>query len=77
MHGVLLQFPGGLFEMAFTLALVAAALLLVGVIVSLGVFAYRSTKGDGVPDPEEVVPEQVNDDEGVTEGDADDEWKYY
>lgn len=74
---VLLVLPSGLFEMAFTLALVAGALLLVGMMVSLGVFAYRSTKGDGVRDPEEVVPEKISDDEGVTEGDADDEWKYY
>ncbi len=77
MDHLVLQFPGALWEMAFTLALVAGAVLLIGMILSLGVFAYRSTKGEGVPDPEEVVPEKIDDDTGVTEGDADDEWKYY
>lgn len=75
MDPAFLQLPSGLFGMAFTLALIAGALLLVGVMVSLGVFAYRSTRGDGVPDPEDVAPEKA--DEGVSEGHDDDEWKYY
>jgi hypothetical protein len=73
-----LQFPSVLFEMAFTLAVIAGALLLVGVVGSLAVFAYRSTMGDGVEDPAAVVPDRIEDDEdALQEGDADDEWDYY
>jgi len=76
MNPVFLQLPSNLFGMAFTLALIAGGLLLAGVVVSLAVFAYRSTRGDGVPDPEGAVPGEV-DGEDVTEGGDDDEWKYY
>jgi len=75
---VLQSFPSGLFEMAFTLALVAGALLLLGGMVSMGVFLYRSVKGDGMKDPREVAPEKTKDDDsGVSKGDTDDEWDYY
>jgi hypothetical protein len=78
MAAPVLQFPSGLFEMAFTLALVAGALLLLGGMASMGVFLYRSVKGDGMKDPREVVPEKTKDDDsGATKGDADDEWDYY
>ncbi|PSP91721.1 hypothetical protein BRC87_02215 [Halobacteriales archaeon QS_4_66_20] len=67
-----------MFEMAFSLALVAGALLLLGGMVSMGVFLYRSMKGDGMKDPREVAPEKTKDgDSGVTKGDTDDEWDYY
>lgn len=70
--------PSGLFEMAFTLAVVAGAALLIGAIVSLAVFAYRNLKGEGMRDPEEVAPEKVADEEdGVSKADPDDEWDYY
>lgn len=75
---VLQSFPSGVFEMAFSLALVAGALLLLGGMVSMGVFLYRSMKGDGMKDPREVAPEKTKDDDsGVTKGDTDDEWDYY
>ena len=75
---VLQSFPSGVFEMAFSLALVAGALLLLGGMVSMGVFLYRSMKGDGMKDPREVAPEKTKDDDsGVTKGDTDDEWDHY
>ncbi|MEF8814697.1 MAG: hypothetical protein V5A55_12900 [Halovenus sp.] len=75
---VLQSFPSGLFEMAFTLALVAGALLLLGGMVSMGVFLYRSVKGDGMKDPREVAPEKTKDDDSdLSKGDSDDEWEYY
>ncbi len=73
---VLQGLPSGLFEMAFTAALVAGGLLLLGGLVSFVVFGYRSIKGDGMRDPKEVVPEKVEDDE-LSEGGSDDEWDYY
>lgn len=64
-------------DMAFSLALIAGAALLLGAMVSLSVFAYRSIKGEGMKDPREVAPEKTDDDGGVSEGEADDEWDYY
>ncbi|PSQ47563.1 hypothetical protein BRD19_09125 [Halobacteriales archaeon SW_7_65_23] len=61
-------------EFAFSIALIAGALLLLGGLVSFAVFAYKTTRGDGMKDPREAMPE--NDDE-LTEGDSDDEWDYY
>ena len=61
-------------EFAFSIALIAGALLLLGGLVSFAVFAYKTTRDDGMKDPREAMPE--NDDE-LTEGDCDDEWDYY
>jgi len=77
MDPLVAQLPSDLFGAAVTLALVTGGLLLVGALVSFAVFAYRSVKGDGMRDPQEVVPEKTKDDEGLTEGDTDDEWDYY
>lgn len=78
MNALVLQFSSSLIEMGFTLALVAGGLLLVGVLVSLLVFAYRSVLGDGPKDPREVAPEKTKDDDnGLREGDQNDEWDYY
>jgi hypothetical protein len=71
---VVAQLFGDVYGSAVTLALVTGGVLLLGALVSFAVFAYRSVKGDGMRDPQEVVPET---DERVTEGDADDEWDYY
>jgi len=77
MDVVLISFPSSLFEMAFTLALVAGGLLLLGGIVSGLVYAYKSISGEGVRDPREAVPEKAETDDGLTKGDEDDEWDYY
>lgn len=74
---VMLQFPSGLFEMAFTLALVAGAVLILGGLVSFGVYLYKSVRGEGMKDPREVAPEKVNDEEELSKGNQDDEWEYY
>lgn len=66
--------PTGLFDTAFTVALLAGGLLLLGGMVSFAVFAYRSVRGDGMKDPEEVAPDR---DDDLSEGDADDEWDFY
>ena len=71
------QFSGDLFGAAVTLALVTGGLLLIGALVSFAVFGYRSVKGDGMRDPQEVVPEKTTDDDDLTEGSSDDEWDYY
>jgi len=76
MRAVLAQGGSGLFELAFTAAVFAAGLLLLGGLASFAVFLYRSVRGDGMRDPREVAPEKAGD-EGVQEGDADDEWDYY
>jgi hypothetical protein len=73
---VLAQVGSGLFETAFTVALVAGGLLFLGGLVSFAVFLYRSVSGDGMRDPGEVVPEEANDDD-VERGDDDEEWDYY
>lgn len=75
---ILQTFPSGLFEMAFTLAVVAGGLLLIGATISLAVYGYRNLKGEGTRDPAEVAPERVDDEEdGIREADPDDEWDYY
>jgi len=77
MDPVIAQVSSGLLQGALTLALVAGGLLLAGALVSFGVFAYRSVKGDGMRDPSDVGPEVTADDDDVTEGDPNDEWDYY
>lgn len=66
----------GLFDAALTGALVVGGLLFVGALASFAVFLYRSVKGDGMRDPREVAPGKAGD-EGIQEGDSDDDWKYY
>lgn len=73
---VLAGVGSGLFETAFTAALIAGGLLFLGGLVSFAVFAYRSVKGEGMRDPREVAPEETEDDD-VERGDSDDEWDYY
>jgi len=75
MNPVVVQFSSDLLSGAFTLALIAGGLLLLGGLVSLGVFIYRSVKGDGMRDPQEVASETDSDE--VTEGGPDDEWEFY
>jgi hypothetical protein len=75
---VLQSFPAGIFEIAFTAALVAGGLLFLGGLLSFAVVLYRSVQGDGMKDPRDVVPEKTTDDDsGVTKGDSDEEWDYY
>jgi hypothetical protein len=77
MYTLVAQISSDLLGGAFTIALVAGGLLLAGAFVSFAVFAYRSVKGDGMRDPQEVVPEKTTDDDDLTEGSSDDEWDYY
>jgi len=66
----------GLFDAVLTGALAVGGLLFVGALVSFAVFLYRSVKGEGMRDPREVAPEKAGDD-GLQEGESDDEWDYY
>jgi hypothetical protein len=67
-----------LFEIAFTAALVVGALLLVGVVISLAMFAYQSVRGEGMKDPRESTAGSPADGESeLQEGNHDDEWDYY
>lgn len=77
MTSVVAPIQSGIFEAALTLALVVGGLLLLGALVSFAVYGYQNVKGDGMPDPEEVVPEKLEDEDELTEGGADDEWDYY
>lgn len=74
---VVLQIPtgSGLVTAIAQVAVVLATLLLVGMLVALGVYAYRHLRGDGIEWPEDRDDPQGN--EGVTRGDSDDDWKYY
>lgn len=75
MHGFVAQsMPTGLFDMAFSLALLAGALLFIGGLISFAVFGYRSIKGEGMKDTGDEAP---GDDGELTEGDSDDEWEFY
>lgn len=76
MNAVLAQTGSGLFDLAFTAAVFVAGLLLLGGLASFVVFLYRSVRGDGMRDPREVAPEKAGD-EGLQEGDSEDEWDYY
>lgn len=73
----ILAFSSALLDMAFTLALLAGGLLILGGLLSFVVFGYKSIYGEGMEDPREVVPEKVEDEGGLRKGDADDEWEYY
>ncbi|OYR55063.1 hypothetical protein DJ73_02975 [Halorubrum sp. Ea1] len=77
MDMIVVQISSDLLSGAFTLAVIAGGLLLLGGLVSFGVFIYRSVKGDGMRDPQEVAPEKATDSDEVTEGSPDDEWDYY
>lgn len=74
MTAAVLPLSGGLLESVAQVAVLAGALVLVLALVALGSFAYKSIRGDGIEWPDEQDPE---DDEDVTRGDDDDEWKYY
>lgn len=68
------QVGGGGLLGSFTDAIViVASLMFVLMIVALAGFAYKSLSGDGITWPEDM---EDDDDEGVTRGDPDDEWKY-
>lgn len=74
MSAAVLLLSGGLLESVAQVAVLAGALVLVLALVALGSFVYKSTRGDGIEWPDETDSE---DDEDVTRGDDDDEWKYY
>jgi hypothetical protein len=70
--------PSGLFELAFAVAVLSGAVLLLGGLVSFAVFAYRSLRGEGMRDPRESSAGTAGDDESdLRKGDPDDDWDYY
>lgn len=77
MDPVVAQISSDLLSGAFSIAVIAGGLLLLGGLVSMAVFIYRSVKGDGMRDPQEVASEKTTDPDEVTEGNPDDEWDYY
>lgn len=72
---------------AFGGAIVAAGtVVLVLMLVAMGVYAYKQTRGGGVtwPDEKETEPEEFRGGDGeptrtdgLEKGDDDDEWDYY
>lgn len=76
MNLIVVQVSSDLLSGAFSIAVLAGGLLLFGALISFAVFAYRSVKGDGMRDPQDIAPENAADDD-VTEGGPDDEWDYY
>ncbi len=69
-----LVFGAGLFESAAGMLVAAGTLVFVLMLVAIGGVAYRSFRGDGIEWPEDRDPEA---EEGVSEGNRDDEWDYY
>lgn len=51
---------------------IAGAIVLLLVVVALGGIAYKALVAGGIE-----WPEDVEDEEGVSRGGSDDEWKYY
>lgn len=76
MTPVVLQLPSGsgLLEAFAQVASAAAMLLILLMLVALGTYVYKQTRGDGIEWPDE--DEQPGDD-GLKKGGSDDEWKYY
>lgn len=70
---MLLQFSGGFVELAGPIVAAAGSLVLLLMVVALGGYAYKQLRGDGVEWPDE----DPDSDDGVTSGEADDEWDYY
>lgn len=64
----------GLLGSIARVAVILGTLLLVMGVVALAAFAYRSLSGDGIEWPDEEPDES---DDGVSQGDSDDEYKYY
>mgnify|MGYP000132655374 CR=1 FL=1 len=51
----------------------AGAIVLALMVVALVGFAYKSLRGDGIEWPDDVD----DDEDGVSQGESDDEWDYY
>ena len=76
MDAIVLQLPtDGLLGSLAQAATVMATLLLVMMLVALGYYAYKQTRGGGVEWPEDKENASATD--GVSKGDSDDEWDYY
>lgn len=71
-----LQLPtgSGLLATVAQVAVAAAMVLLVGMLVALGAYAYKNLRGDGIEWPDDREDDAT---EGVSRGDSDDDWKYY
>jgi hypothetical protein len=61
----------GLVESAAQLVSVAAAVILLGLLVAFGAFAYKSVRGEGIR-----WPDDDDEETGVQRSGDDDEWKY-
>ena len=74
---MLVQLPFGsdLVEMAAQLVNIVGALVLLLLLVAFGAFVYKSLSGDGIEWPSDVKEDA--DEDGVTRGSEDDDWKYY
>lgn len=62
----------GIPDIAVDVVGIAGTLVLVLILVAAGGIAYKALAGDGIE-----WPEDVEDDDEVSRGDPDDEWKYY
>jgi|JXWS01.1.fsa_nt_gb hypothetical protein len=68
MMNILQSAGSGLLESVSQIAVVAGSLLLVGMLVGFGAFAYKQVLGDGIEWPDE---------QDGHEAESDDEWDYY
>jgi hypothetical protein len=68
MMNILQSAGSGLLESVSQIAVVAGSLLLVGMLVGFGAFAYKQVLGDGIEGPDE---------QDGHEAESDDEWDYY
>jgi hypothetical protein len=58
-------------------AVLGGTLLLLLMIVALGTYAYKHFQGDGITWPEDMEDDPRETDDGLKQGNDDDEWKYY
>ncbi|MFC7046132.1 hypothetical protein ACFQH6_12555 [Halobacteriaceae archaeon GCM10025711] len=65
----------GLLESVANLVALAGMVVLVLIIVAMGGIAYRSMTGDGIQWPGDA--DEAADEDEVSRGRQDDEWKYY
>ncbi|GGN94587.1 MULTISPECIES: hypothetical protein [Haloarcula] len=75
MEPLQLPFDSGFVEIAAQLVGAVGALVLLLLLVAFGGFAYKSLAGDGIRWPDET--EEAEEEDGVTRGSDEDDWKFY
>jgi hypothetical protein len=73
-----LALGSGLLESLAQVAVIGASVLLLLMVVALGTYAYKHFKSDdGITWPEDMEDDPRETDDGLQQGNDEDEWKYY